>query len=153
PGLYQAKNQAGAMLVRTLLPAAARHEVIGGPGKEYWTNGRNWEMFDQEKRLALPGNQYGRYRLEVSPAGDGEKTRFLHVMQVGPESLAALLPTKLVQTDAQDGVELEDPVQQRRYQVLFNRDGLVAGHLKVWNAAGEMLLDQPLLQPAEPVAP
>lgn len=152
-GLYQAKNQEGTMLVRTLLPAAAHHEVIGGPGKEYWTNGRNWEMFDQEKRLALPGNQYGRYRLEVSPAGDGEKTRFLHVMQVGPESLAALLPTKLVQTDAQDGVELEDPVQQRRYQVLFNRDGLVAGHLKIWDAAGEMLLDQPLLQPVEPVAP
>jgi len=150
PGLFRATNQEGAMLVRTLLPGAARHEVIGGPGREFWTNGRNWEIPDHEQRLARPGNQYGRYRLEVSPAGNGEKTRFLHVMQVGPESSAAMLPAKLVQTDAQDGVELECPETRRRYRLLFNRDGLIGGHIHIRTAAGEILLDQPLLQPAEP---
>jgi heparin/heparan-sulfate lyase len=153
PGLFRTASQEGAMLVQTLLPEAANHEVIGGPGKEYWTNGRNWEIPDHEKRLGLPDNQYGRYRLEVSPAGDGEKTRFLHLLQVGPESLPATVSAKLVQTDAQDGMELDCPAQQRRFQVLFNRDGLIGGQIKVWNAAGELLLDQPLLQPVEPVVP
>ncbi len=140
------------MQVQTLLPSAARHEIIGGPGREFWTNGRNWEIPNHEERLAQPGNQYGRYRLEVSPAGDGEKTRFLHVMQVGPASRNATLQAELVRTETQDGVELECPETQRRHRVLFNRDGLIGGHLHIRTADGETLLDQPLLDPAEPVA-
>jgi hypothetical protein len=152
PGLFRAAHEEGAMLVRTLLPAATKHEVIGGPGREYWTNDRNWPIFDQQKRLARSDNQYGRYRLEVSPAENGERTRFLHVLQVGPKALTTMVPTKRIQTDAQDGVELDCPDQQRRYQVLFSRDGPIGGHIKVWNADGKALLDQPLLQPVEPIA-
>ena len=152
PELFQASSGQGAMAVRTLLPIAAKHEVIGGPGKEYWTNGRNWEIFDQEKRFAKPENQYGRYRLEVSPADDGEKTRFLHLLQVGLAPIQKLAQARLIQTETQDGIEVTCPESQRRYQLFFNRDGLIGGHIRAWDAAGQSILDQPLLEDREAIA-
>jgi hypothetical protein len=146
PSLFRASHGQGAMAVRTLLPLAAKHEVIGGPGKEYWTNGRNWEFVDQEAQLAKPGNQYGRYRLEVSPADEGEKTRFLHFLQVGQAPLPKLAQARLLQSETQDGIEVICPETQRRFQLFFNRDGLIAGHIYAWDADGKGILDQPLLQ-------
>ena len=133
---------------RSCLPQARNHRRSG---KEYWTNGRNWEIFNQEKRLAKPGNQYGRYRLEVSPADQGEKTRFLHLLQVGTAPIKNFAPARLIQNETQDGIELTCPETQRRYQLVFNRDGLIGGHISAWDADGKSILDQPLLENREPV--
>jgi len=63
--------------------------------------------------------------------------------------ISTLAQARLLQTENQDGIELTCPETQRRYQLFFNRDGLIGGHIRAWDAAGQSILDQPLLQDRE----
>ena len=78
--------------VTALLPANARLEVIGGPGKEYWVDGQNWPTApedDADKKNK--GFLYGDWRVETSPSNDKAETTFLHVIDLDKGVAAPVL--------------------------------------------------------------
>ena len=65
----------GKLLTTVLLPETANRtiEKIGGPGKEYWVDGRNWGSVTQEDA--------GCWRIELSPVKSALSDNFLNVIQ------------------------------------------------------------------------
>jgi hypothetical protein len=41
PGIWRSENQQGSLFTRTLLPVKLNSEIIGGPGNEFFTGGKN----------------------------------------------------------------------------------------------------------------
>lgn len=67
----------GELLCTTLLPMKADISKVGGPGKEFWVFGKNWENIGPD-----PLGEGGRWRVEVSPSTPAEEDCFLNVIQV-----------------------------------------------------------------------
>ena len=59
-----------------LLPEIENQQIekIGGAGKEYWVDGKNWGSVTQEDA--------GRWRIELSPKKEAKADNFLNVIQV-----------------------------------------------------------------------
>ncbi len=145
----------GRLVNHTLLPPAGNREItaVGGPGREFWVDGRNYPQgYDQPR-----DHEPGAWRVEVSPTGPAATDLFLNVMQVmdardGPEPLApqlldqgemvgAAIADRVVffsRTTARlDGpVRVELPGADIEWGVLVT--GLSAGH---WNVEGPASLD------------
>ena len=66
----------GKLLDNVLLPELNNQQIekIGGPGKEYWVDGKNWGSVTQEDA--------GRWRIELSPKQASKSDNFLNVLQV-----------------------------------------------------------------------
>ena len=150
PGVWRGAAGEGALFIHPVLPEATAVEVIGGPGKEFWTNGRNWEISNHEKAFSRP-NWLGRYRLEISPAQDGEKARFLTVLQAADEGVPRMVAVEPLRDGDRDGVKFTT-AEGRECEVWFNRDGLIGGHITI-RENGRTVVDQPLLKPAPVVSP
>ena len=126
----------GRLFCETVLPADASLEKIGGPGKEFWTNGKNWEPDAAFLASAARGAKrtgrgpyFGAWRLEVAPGAPRAQDRFLHVLTATDTSAARPQVQGLV-TDARDGVALTLP-DGRRVELQFNRTGAVGGTIAV----------------------
>ena len=126
----------GRLFCETVLPADARLEKIGGPGKEFWTNGKNWEPDAAFLASAARGAKrtgrgpyFGAWRLEVAPGAPRAQDRFLHVL-TATDTAAARPQARKIATDACDGVALTLP-DGRRVEVKFNRTGAVGGTIAV----------------------
>lgn len=81
----------GRLVNHTLFPQAENCEItaVGGPGREFWVEGRNYPQGYDEPREYDPG----AWRLEVSPKAPATTDLFLNVMQAmdamgGSEPLA-----------------------------------------------------------------
>ncbi|MBI4604071.1 MAG: heparinase II/III family protein [Planctomycetes bacterium] len=74
-----AKNGGGRLYQATLAPRDAELRLVGGPGKEYWVNGRNFPTVRPPQEM----EEAGSWRLEVSPRGARSEDRFLHVLYPG----------------------------------------------------------------------
>lgn len=139
---------AGALFVHTLLPERPVRETVGGPGNEFRTNGRNWPLTDSGRAADRP-DWPGRYRLEVKAPVPANRTNFLHLLQAAEGGTAAMVPARLRQSGTQDGVEFT-AADGSECLVLFNRDGVIGGHLSI-RRDGKTVLDRPLLAPSDPV--
>lgn len=73
-----ARQGGGRLTATVLLPASARIEKVGGPGKEFWVDGANYPMDSAPKGPHEPG----AWRVEVSPpdAAEPERVRFLTLL-------------------------------------------------------------------------
>ena len=71
-----ANGRNGKLHNDVLLPAIENQviEKIGGPGKEYWVDGKNWGSVTQEDA--------GRWRIELSPKKASKSDNFLNIIQV-----------------------------------------------------------------------
>ena len=99
----------GKLVTHTLLPAADNCEIakIGGPGREFWVDGKNYPFRPHDRGNDEPG----AWRIEVSPRAPAETDLFLNVMQVmdavgGPEPLAP----EMIETSALVGARIADRV-------------------------------------------
>ena len=131
----RADSRGGRLFAETLLPKDATHEVVGGPGKEFWANGRNWEIFDKVVRRERQncakdgrGPYWGEWRVETHPGAARKDDRFLHVLTVGDTNALAGVKTRLVEEDGRDGVVLTLPSGEEM-TFLFNRTGAVGGEV------------------------
>ena len=138
----------GRLFCETILPTDARLEKIGGPGKEFWSNGKNWEPDAAFLASAARGAKrtgrgpyFGAWRLEVAPGAPRANDRFLHVLTTGATGVSpvAVAPTSQpvrtqpLQTADRDGVALTLP-DGRRVEVKFNRTGAVGGTISIAGA-------------------
>lgn len=123
------KSQGGKSICRTLFPTDAKIEKIGGPGKQFWSDGRNWSLpeltpedYGYANRGAVPPNNWplvGQWRIEVKPSQPSKTDYFMHLIQVGDESLAGLPKTKTFEDEKSMGVEFK--YMGKKIKVVFDK--------------------------------
>ena len=95
---FSETSSGGKMICRTLWPSDAVLEKIGGPGYEYWSDGRNWPLPDNLPVSLFPEGpnspNFGHWRVEVNPASAALQDYFLHMIIVGDEFLTSLPETQ-----------------------------------------------------------
>ena len=110
---FSETSDGGKMICRTLYPANAMLTKIGGSGKDFWSDGRNWplpKLTPQEYGYNMnlpPANhpQLGHWRMEVSPQTASKEDMFMHIIQVGDKNLSDLPDTETFETATQIGVK------------------------------------------------
>jgi heparin/heparan-sulfate lyase len=126
-GATFAVEHGGARLLGwTLLPAGAKLSKVGGPGREYWVNGRNYPP-DKKK-----DPEAGAWRLEISPPKPAAGDFFLHVLHASAGDGARAPAVKLVRTGAEVEVEIADGA--RKTSVVFAASGAPAGRVTMTSA-------------------
>ncbi len=160
---FYADQGGGRIFCRTLLPENAVLEIIGGPGKEFWADGRNWPIVDAYrdsnnkarpqsqgtgdwwKRYGLghtePTEAMGRWRVEVKPDAAREEDYFLHLLEVADNTVTNMAESRIAATPS--GVQLSFTAGRLNYTIDLNSSGAVGGHLRI-HESGKMLLDEPL---------
>ncbi len=153
---FRAEHREGAVCVRTLLPRDRVSAKIGGPGKEFWADGRNWPVADTRARLMVgpdgaptPARHlYGQWRMEISAEQDKTRERFLHLIQAGERAaLTTMTGSRLIEEEGRAGIEFEAGALSVR--VLFTADGAVGGHIRIADGS-RVLADRPLTRAVQP---
>lgn len=100
----------GKMVVETLLPENPKIEKIGGDGKQFWIDGKNYAPKVQDPPLSdSEADAWGR--VEVSPSTPAATDFFLNVMTVSDaDTKAADLKSTLIEGDKLVGAVLSDRV-------------------------------------------
>ncbi len=132
---FRADHGQGRLVCRTFLPEDARLAAVGGPGKEFWAAGRNWEIaaptLKPQQRAMM-----GQWRVEVSPGKPDREDLFLHVIEVGDQGLAAASDAQLVRDDRHCGVRLD--TNSGTWEITFATDGDLSGRLRRSGGRGEL---------------
>ncbi len=117
---FSESSQGGKSICRTLLPKDAKLEFVGGEGKQFWSDGKNWTI-PEIHRKSLPNTNplFGQWRVEVTPKKAATQDHFLHIIQVGDESLQTLPRTKTV--DKPDCVILSFGYEGKAYTLTFDK--------------------------------
>ncbi len=100
--VFSETSQGGKSICRTLFPADAVLEKVGGPGKQFWSDGLNWPL-PADKGSNVPDEDWpylGQWRVEVKPGAARTDDLFLHMIQVGDQTLNALPDVAMNETDA-----------------------------------------------------
>ncbi len=147
PVTFRADDGGGRLFCRTLLPVKPDIRVVGGPGHEFESSGRNWELPAEALPYAKTKNYLGRYRVEVSPSIPAESDLMLHVIQVGPDSMAKMVDTRLLDGEINFGAAFSTP--KGDWEVRFSRDGNPGGAIKLIRD-GKTVLFSPLRPDVEP---
>jgi hypothetical protein len=115
--ISRTKNgDSGKLINTTLLPKKKNASItsIGGPGKEFWVQGKNYKN-DATSRPD-PANERGSWRVEVSPIKAQQENYFLNVMQVMDGDYKEKLDVTLIEETAVVGVHIGNRV------VTFSKD-------------------------------
>jgi heparin/heparan-sulfate lyase len=113
-------SQGGKSICRTLLPKKAKLELVGGEGKQFWSEGRNWPIPDMHKSWLKNTNPLmGQWRVEVSPKKAATRDHFLHIVQVGDKNLAALPKTKC--EESKESATLSFDYEGQHYSLTFDK--------------------------------
>ncbi|MBI3945949.1 MAG: hypothetical protein HY321_08520, partial [Armatimonadetes bacterium] len=128
---FRSDQDQGRLFCRTLYPLDAVLEKIGGPGKEFWADGRNWPITDafQEpgvgnwwKRFGHgetePVEAMGRWRVEVKPGAARAEDCFLHLIQASDQTVEKMVESRTSETA--DQVQLAFAVGARSYAISLN---------------------------------
>lgn len=134
-------SQGGKSICRTLLPKKAVVEFVGGEGKQFWSDGKNWAIPEYKQNDPLykrykntPRNNHplvGQWRVEVSPKKATTADHFLHIVQVGDESLRTLPQTDC--SDGKDAVILQFDYADKHYTIEFDKTQRSGCKIKVSN--------------------
>ncbi|MFC1719046.1 heparinase II/III family protein [Candidatus Poribacteria bacterium] len=123
----RADHEGGRMFCQTLLPADAFLVAVGGPGKKFWASDKNWALVTEglePENLAT----IGQWRVEVAPGKPRKNDTFLHVIQVGDQTLESMDEIELIEGDDVCGVRLI--TEEQTWEVTFNKTGELGGHIK-----------------------
>jgi heparin/heparan-sulfate lyase len=130
---FRADAGDGRLWCRTLLPQAAALRSVGGPGKEFWSDGRNWPLPDHP---GLGGEEIrrpellGGWRVEVSPSGPSTSVRFLHVLEaVDAQAATNMVAARLLGGGSWTGVEIREA--GRTATVNFAQNGEIGCEIRM----------------------
>jgi heparin/heparan-sulfate lyase len=145
-GEFSAVQEKGKLFCRTLLPRGASLTGIGGPGKQFWSDGRNWPL-PQGYRTPDTHPLLGQWRVEVSPAAAQAEDVFLHVIEVADAAAPRMVATKLVRKGARTGVRFRYGASE--WEVLFDTAGAPGGGIRL-RRDGRTRLDRDLTREVQP---
>ncbi|MBI3944523.1 MAG: hypothetical protein HY321_01255 [Armatimonadetes bacterium] len=157
---FRADQDRGRIFCRTLYPLDAVLEKIGGPGKEFWADGRNWAILHplhepgagnwwkrHGRGHTEPPEAMGRWRVEVKPGAPRTEDCFLHLLQASDQTVAKMIESRV--QDKGDHIELTFVANARAYTIALNKTGEVGGHIRI--AEGERVrVDRPLTREVMP---
>jgi len=138
----RADHREGRLWCKRFLPSEATVIKIGGPGKEFWNDGRNWPL-PPPVYLGVDKIEYpdllGGWRLEVSPAEPATDVFFLHLIEAGEaRTKIEMSPARYVAKSDWTGVEIEPG--GRRITVFFPMTGEPGCEIRI-EGAGRTLLE------------
>jgi len=140
--VFTASQEQGRLFARTLFPERAVIEKIGGPGKQFWVDGRNYPM---PKGHAVPDTTQllGQWRVEVRPAKAAARDVFLHLIQVGDISLVTMVKSEPLKRGDRVGVRFSQG--SREWEVMFGTEEAPSGHIII-RENGSTVIDRDLTQ-------
>ena len=136
-------------ILRTLLPADATTEIIGGPDKEFWTNGANYpvdapDLLNAIKRKGGIENTWlGQYRYEISPAQPTNRVHFLTLLQAADAAEPQMVASTLLQDDTTDGLRFTTR-EGFTAELHFTKNSPLNGTILL-TKNGQVLINTPLL--------
>ena len=145
---FSANHWEGRIFSKTLFPENAQLTKIGGPGKQFWSDGRNWPLpvltpddwnYGRMDWLDNEHDLFGQWRIEVAPDKPASDDTFLHLLQVGDRSLKAMVNSKPVKTGDMIGVQFVH--ENKKYEILFFKNK-VGGEISV-SQDGRKVLEKP----------
>ena len=144
---FRAEN-GGVLSIHTLLPEKATFNIEGGPGREFWASGRNWELpggADWDKKYKTTG----KWRLEVSDSGPQKKhSEFLNVLSASlPETPETI--TTDCRTDKNSATAILTAKDGTTWELTFNRTGEIGLHVRQTAPDGTIKLDRQLANDIE----
>ena len=128
----------GRLFCRTVFPENAKLNKIGGPGKQFWSDGRNWPLpvltpddwnFSRARLVPDTHELLGQWRMEVTPAKPATDDVFLHLIQVGDLSLQSMVNSTALKKDGMQGVKFT--YREKEYEVMFNVRNDIGGKITV----------------------
>jgi len=143
---FYADQDQGRLFCRTLLPENAEITTIGGPGRQFWSDGRNWP-FPDGYRTPDTTQLLGQWRVEVSPPEPAQQDYFLHLIQVGDQSLNAMADAELVTVKDSLGVRFSSG--SKEWRVVFGQKGPASGHVSI-KEDGKKVMDKALTAEVQP---
>jgi len=153
----RADQDKGRIFCRTLLPADATIAKVGGPGKEFLVEGVNYdinagpaEAILKREYTGIGKLQYkevpelmGRWRLEVKPGAARAEDAFLHLIQVGDQTVQAMEPAQVQRENGQAILTFQAHAAQ--VTLTLPTSGAIGGHIKV-EREGKTVSDAALTQ-------
>jgi heparin/heparan-sulfate lyase len=138
----------GRLFCKTLFPENAELKKIGGPGKQFWSDGRNWALpeltpddwnYNNMKWLDNDHELFGQWRIEVSPVESNTDDIFLHLLQVGDTSLYSMDNSTAVKMDDLVGVSFSH--EKKKYEVMFFIKDKPGGRISIHEDGQKILED------------
>ncbi len=148
-GEFSASEGEGRLFCRTLLPEDAQMSKVGGPGKQFWSDGRNWSL-PAGYRTPETTPLLGQWRVEISPRQISAADTFLHLIQTGDRSLERMVPSQLIQQGGQQGVRFQIAAGDE-WEVRFESSGAIGGHI-AHRRNNALVLDRELTRAVMPQA-
>ena len=142
-GFWRSQGGNGALLLRTLLPGDANTEIIGGPDKEFWTNGANYPVDAPDllnaikRRGGMEQTWLGQYRYEISPAHPTNRICFLTLLQAADAKEPTMVASTLLQDDKTDGLRFTTR-EGLTAELHFTKDGPLNGTLLLTQEGKEL---------------
>lgn len=148
---FRADQEQGRIFCRTLCPADATLDKIGGPGKEFWADGRNWPIPAHSPYLREMGmkdasdipENVGRWRVEVKPGAARMRDVFLHLIQVSDRRATAMVESRVEEKG--ERIELSFKAGDRAHWIILEKTGTVGGRVRI-ECDGKILVDEDLAQ-------
>lgn len=114
-------SDGGKLICRTLYPADAVYEKIGGPGKQFWSDGKNWPLPANVSSTIPPSDwpQLGQWRVEVKPGAERTADYFLHIIQVGSIALSSV-PAASVKEEG-NNIIMEFKYRRTNWRITFDK--------------------------------
>ena len=146
---FHADEDQGRLFCQTLYPRDAVLTKVGGPGKEFYACGRNWELVPEVEEKWKEKGLLGNWRMEMSPGTPQTDDVFLHLIQVGDKSVTAMIPAELIEEDGVVGVRFR--FGEKSATIIFATRGEAAGHIKI-TSGEQVLVDNDLTRQVTPQA-
>jgi heparin/heparan-sulfate lyase len=145
---FYADHWGGRLFCNTLFPEKAELKKIGGPGKQFWSDGRNWalpeltpEDWNYKSMQWLDNNHdlFGQWRIEVIPGEANRDDIFLHLLQVGDSTLTSMDNSIPLQIEDMVGVRFAH--ENNEYEVMFSVQEKVGGNISI-HQNGQIILKE-----------
>ena len=145
---FRFDEEAGRLFCRTFLPKDFQRTKVGGPGREFWVDGKNYPLgktrLGEYKKRKVKKTLWGNWRVELTAGKPAAQVRFLNLIQVGMKArLQKMMPSEYVTEGELEGVRFT-AVDGTVWTVLFDRTGL-KGKIRA-EKDGKTLLDRALTE-------
>ena len=135
---FYADQNKGRLFCRTIFPEDAQLTKIGGPGQQFWSDGKNWTLpvltpddWNYSRSRLIPDTHelLGQWRMEITPAEPATDDYFLHLIQVGNLSLKSMVKSTALNEDGKVGVKFA--YLDKQYEIIFNITGDIGGKISI----------------------
>jgi len=148
--LAEVSERDGKLYVQTVFPEDAVMGKVGGPGREFDVFGQNYPPAVSYYSLK-PGEEWGSWRIEVTPGNPREYDCFLHLLLAG-DRMSASPPEfePLGSVSSSPGVRVH--YQGNICEVLFGSAGKPGGRIRIESGDGKLLVEKALTEEVQPQA-